>query len=89
MAFIQVYGHKINGLSVRMFGKCFSLSPLGFKINHLDLTPRFAGILMSFTNCFANFFGLLAPIVAGNIIEGKVNRWSLVKVLEINSMLSA
>lgn len=46
----------------------------GFKINHLDLTPRFAGILMSFTNCFANFFGLLAPIVAGNIIEGKVNR---------------
>jgi hypothetical protein len=46
---------------------------LGFKINHLDLTPRFAGILMSFTNCFANFFGLLAPIVAGNIIEGKVD----------------
>lgn len=44
----------------------------GFKINHLDITPRFAGILMSFTNCTANLAGLLAPIVAGNIIEGKV-----------------
>lgn len=45
----------------------------GFKINHLDITPRFAGILMAFTNCTANLAGLLAPITAGNIIEGKVN----------------
>jgi hypothetical protein len=45
----------------------------GFKINHLDITPRFAGILMSFTNCTANLAGLLAPIVAGNIIEGNVS----------------
>lgn len=44
----------------------------GFKINHLDITPRFAGILMSFTNCTANLAGLLAPMAAGNIIEGKV-----------------
>lgn len=45
----------------------------GFKINHLDITPRFAGILMAFTNCTANLAGLLAPIVAGNLIEGKVS----------------
>ncbi len=45
----------------------------GFKINHLDLTPRFAGILMSFTNCTANLAGLLAPIAAGNLIEGNVS----------------
>lgn len=45
----------------------------GFKINHLDITPRFAGILMSFTNCTANLAGLLAPIVAGNLIEGNVS----------------
>lgn len=44
----------------------------GFKINHLDITPRFAGILMAFTNCTANLAGLLAPIVAGHLIEGKV-----------------
>jgi ACS family sodium-dependent inorganic phosphate cotransporter-like MFS transporter 5 len=44
----------------------------GFKINHLDITPRFAGILMALTNCTANLAGLLAPITAGNLIEGKV-----------------
>lgn len=41
----------------------------GFKVNHLDISPRFAGILMSFTNCLANLAGLLAPITAGYIIH--------------------
>jgi len=41
----------------------------GFKINHLDLTPRFAGFLMSITNCSANLAGLLAPIAAGHLIS--------------------
>ena len=52
----------------------------GFKINHLDLTPRFAGILMAFTNCTANLAGLLAPISAGYIIEGKptIAQWQIV-----------
>ena len=52
----------------------------GFKINHLDLTPRFAGILMAFTNCAANMAGLLAPMAAGNIIEGKptIGQWQIV-----------
>lgn len=45
----------------------------GFKINHLDITPRFAGILMSLTNCTANLAGLLAPITAGILVEGKVS----------------
>ncbi|XP_066595755.1 putative inorganic phosphate cotransporter isoform X2 [Prorops nasuta] len=43
----------------------------GFKVNHLDISPRFAGVLMSFTNCLANLAGLLAPIAAGYIIVGK------------------
>lgn len=45
----------------------------GFKINHLDITPRFAGFLMSLTNCTANLAGLLAPIAAGNLIDGNVS----------------
>ncbi|XP_034241424.1 putative inorganic phosphate cotransporter isoform X1 [Thrips palmi] len=43
----------------------------GFKVNHLDISPRFAGILMSFTNCTANLAGLLAPVTAGYIIHGR------------------
>lgn len=44
----------------------------GFKVNHLDISPRFAGILMSFTNCIANLAGLLAPITVGEIIDKSV-----------------
>ncbi|XP_015595983.2 putative inorganic phosphate cotransporter isoform X2 [Cephus cinctus] len=52
----------------------------GFKVNHLDISPRFAGILMSFTNCLANLAGLLAPITAGHIIIGKPTQaqWRIV-----------
>ncbi|XP_014229479.1 putative inorganic phosphate cotransporter isoform X1 [Trichogramma pretiosum] len=42
----------------------------GFKVNHLDISPRYAGVLMSFTNCTANMAGLLAPITAGYLISG-------------------
>lgn len=49
----------------------------GFKINHLDITPRFAGILMALTNCTANLAGLLAPITAGILIEGQVKHSKL------------
>jgi len=45
----------------------------GFKVNHLDISPRFAGILMSFTNCLANLAGLLAPMAAGHIIDKRVS----------------
>ncbi|XP_030386614.1 putative inorganic phosphate cotransporter [Scaptodrosophila lebanonensis] len=52
----------------------------GFKINHLDLTPRFAGFLMAITNCSANLVGLLAPIVAGSLINNKptMGQWQIV-----------
>lgn len=44
----------------------------GFKVNHLDVSPKFAGVLMSFTNCLANLAGLLAPIIAGYVLVGTV-----------------
>ncbi|XP_047991725.1 putative inorganic phosphate cotransporter isoform X1 [Leguminivora glycinivorella] len=55
----------------------------GFKVNHLDISPRFAGILMAFTNCLANLTGLLAPIVAGYIIEGNPSQAQWRKVFYI------
>lgn len=51
----------------------------GFKVNHLDISPRFAGVLMSFTNCLANLAGLLAPITAGYLIQGGVNIFIFLK----------
>ncbi|XP_058788720.1 putative inorganic phosphate cotransporter isoform X3 [Phymastichus coffea] len=56
----------------------------GFKVNHLDISPRFAGVLMSFTNCLANLAGLLAPITAGYVIVGTQpthTKWRIVFIL--------
>ena len=55
----------------------------GFKVNHLDISPKFAGVLMSFTNCLANLAGLLAPIIAGYILVGTVThaKWRIVFLL--------
>ncbi|XP_025995967.2 putative inorganic phosphate cotransporter isoform X2 [Solenopsis invicta] len=52
----------------------------GFKVNHLDISPRFAGILMSFTNCIANLAGLLAPITVGEVIATSPSqaKWRIV-----------
>ncbi|CAG9864495.1 unnamed protein product [Phyllotreta striolata] len=52
----------------------------GFKVNHLDISPQYAGILMSFTNCMANLAGLLAPIYAGHVVVGtpSIAKWRTV-----------
>lgn len=41
----------------------------GFKVNHIDISPCFAGILMSITNCSANVVGMLAPTVSGILLD--------------------
>ncbi|KAL6448305.1 hypothetical protein ACFW04_000334 [Cataglyphis niger] len=55
----------------------------GFKVNHLDISPRFAGLLMSFTNCIANLAGLLAPITVGLIIDDSPTqaKWRIVFII--------
>jgi len=50
----------------------------GYRINHLDISPTYAGILMSMTNCVANIFALLAPIIAGQITYERVSILDLV-----------
>lgn len=44
----------------------------GYNVNHIDLSPNFAGALMGFTNATANICSLLAPIVAGWIAPDPV-----------------
>lgn len=46
----------------------------GFQINHIDLSPNFAGIMMSLTNGAANVFGIIAPIVCDNVVDDPVSR---------------
>ena len=39
----------------------------GFNINHLDIAPRFAGILMGITNMAATIPGIAGPQIAKTI----------------------
>ncbi|KAH8407688.1 hypothetical protein KR222_010748, partial [Zaprionus bogoriensis] len=47
-------------------------SYLGFHVNHMDLSPNFAGTLMGITNCAANVMSILAPLIVGLIVKDEV-----------------
>ncbi|XP_043470642.1 putative inorganic phosphate cotransporter [Leptopilina heterotoma] len=45
----------------------------GHHVNHMDLSPNFAGSLMGCTNAVANVCSILAPLIAGLIVQEKEN----------------
>ncbi|XP_034650012.1 putative inorganic phosphate cotransporter isoform X1 [Drosophila subobscura] len=53
---------------------------LGFNMNHIDLSPNYAGILMGITNCVANIMSIIAPLVVGVIVtnEKDPDLWRIV-----------
>lgn len=44
---------------------------VGYLVNHIDLSPNFAGTLMAITNSIANILSLLAPLAAGFMLNRK------------------
>ncbi|KAL5286732.1 hypothetical protein ACFFRR_008004 [Megaselia abdita] len=57
-----------------------SATYLGFQMNHIDLSPNFAGTLMGITNCAANVMSIIAPLVVGFIVTDEENafQWRIV-----------
>ncbi|KAL0113300.1 hypothetical protein PUN28_012452 [Cardiocondyla obscurior] len=45
----------------------------GHNVNHMDLSPNFAGPLMGFTNTIASICSFLPPLIAAVIIKDKTN----------------
>lgn len=45
---------------------------LGYLVNHIDLSPNFAGTLMGISNGFANIMSLLGPLAVGVIVTNEV-----------------
>jgi MFS transporter, ACS family, solute carrier family 17 (sodium-dependent inorganic phosphate cotransporter), other len=52
-------------------------SAAGFLVNHLDIGPRYAGVLMGLTNTIGTLPGILAPAITGFIVQF-TGRWELV-----------
>ncbi|KAL3272616.1 hypothetical protein HHI36_014083 [Cryptolaemus montrouzieri] len=41
---------------------------VGFNVNHIDISPNFAGTLMGITNCAANIASIIGPLVVQFIV---------------------
>ncbi|XP_050326869.1 putative inorganic phosphate cotransporter [Bactrocera neohumeralis] len=46
---------------------------LGYLLNHMDLSPNFAGAMMGITNCAANVMSIFAPLLVGVIVTDTTN----------------
>ncbi|XP_014102801.2 putative inorganic phosphate cotransporter [Bactrocera oleae] len=56
---------------------------LGGFVNHIDLSPNFAGTLMGITNCAANVMSIIAPLVVGVIVTDTTNpiQWRFIFII--------
>ena len=45
----------------------------GFSVNHLDIAPQFASILMGVSNTFATLPGIVSPLLTGAIVTDQVS----------------
>ncbi|XP_058832664.1 sialin [Topomyia yanbarensis] len=51
----------------------------GFAVNHLDLSPKSAGVMMGISNTFATVPGIVSPIITGHITSNKTDdEWRVV-----------
>lgn len=55
------------------------LSASGFNINHLDIAPSYAGILLGITNSFATIPGMVGPVIARALTKNNtIEEWQTV-----------
>ena len=60
----------VTGLTIAVGLSGFAMA--GFNVNHIDIAPKFAGVLMGITNTAATIPGFVGPQVA-TAIAVKVN----------------
>lgn len=62
-------------VSIGLGGICWA----GFSVNHLDLAPQYAGHLMGISNTLATLPGMVAPLIAGMIVQhGYASEWNII-----------
>ena len=45
----------------------------GFIVNHLDIAPRYASLLLGISNCFATIPGIVSPLIVGFVTVHEVS----------------
>lgn len=54
------------------FAVIFSVQLSGFNVNHLDIAPRYASILMGISNGVGTLSGMVCPLIVGAMTKNKV-----------------
>ena len=63
-------------LAVVLFSLALGMSALNtssYNVNHLDIAPRYAGVLMGITNSAATIPGMVGPYVVGYLTNNEVS----------------
>lgn len=78
MAFSDTYVEGMAALTIGVAFSGFAIS--GFNVNHLDIAPRYASILMGVSNGIGTIAGCICPYVVHLITnEDEVNFWQPLK----------
>ena len=67
-------------LAVVLFSLALGLLALNtssYNVNHLDIAPRYAGVLMGITNSAATIPGMIGPYVVGYLTNNEVSYFDL------------
>lgn len=51
----------------------------GFQVNHVDLSPRFSGILMGIGNGSSNIFSIISPLFVNVLVSDQVSSSKAIK----------
>ncbi|XP_075240420.1 vesicular glutamate transporter 1-like [Convolutriloba macropyga] len=80
LAFTESTSGAIAALTLAVGFSGFAIS--GFNVNHLDIAPQYASILMGFSNGFGTLSGIIGPLVVGWMTPDKTrNEWQRVFVV--------
>lgn len=63
--------YSIISLVVAVGLGAFSIS--GYAVNHLDIAPQYAGLLMGISNTFGTIPGIVSPLITGFIVQNRVS----------------
>lgn len=68
VAYAKTRLHAVIALIIAVGSSGFAIS--GFNVNHLDIAPRYASILMGISNGVGTFAGMICPITTEQITKG-------------------
>ena len=60
----------------------------GFGVNHIDIAPRYSGLLMGISNCFATIPGIIGPPIAGLLTPNEVSEYYVIITFVVEAALA-